>query len=108
MGLAIGCLLFNLTFAAALPLDFAVGSLATWLAAFNPLVMMGTCFFIIFISKGMVQVRADFGFTNDSIANIVIGLVYFCVIACSFFITYRVVFRKKAAVTDKTKGEDKA
>ena len=83
--------------------------MATWLAAFNPLVMMGTCFFIIFISKGMVEVRADFGFTNDSIANIVIGLVYFCVIACSFFINYRVVFRKpstKTAETDKTKGEN--
>ena len=32
-GLAVGCLLFNMTFAAALPLDFAVGTLATWLAA---------------------------------------------------------------------------
>ena len=31
-GLTIGCLLFNLTFAAALPLDFLVGSLATYLA----------------------------------------------------------------------------
>lgn len=81
--------------------------MATWLAAFNPLVMMGTCFFIIFISKGMLEVRANFGFTNDSVANIVIGLVYFCVIACSFFITYRVVFRKahaKTAGLQKTKG----
>ena len=85
--------------------------MATWLAAFNPLVMIGTCFFIIFISRGMVEVRGQFGFTNDSIANIVIGLVYFCVIACSFFITYRVVFRKsgaKTADTDKAKGEKKA
>jgi len=32
MGLAIGCLVFNLTFAAALPLDFAVGTTATYLA----------------------------------------------------------------------------
>ena len=32
-GLTIGCLLFNITFAAALPLDFVVGSLATALAA---------------------------------------------------------------------------
>lgn len=32
-GLTIGCLVFNITFAAALPLDFAVGSLATFLAA---------------------------------------------------------------------------
>ena len=31
-GLSIGCLLFNLTFSAALPLDFLVGSLATYLA----------------------------------------------------------------------------
>ena len=83
--------------------------MATWLAAFNPLVMMGTCFFIIFISRGMVEVRGNFGFTNDSIANIAIGLVYFCVIACSFFITYRVVFRKTGAKTveaDKKKGEN--
>ena len=33
MGLSVGCLIFNLTFAAALPLDFLVGTLATCLAA---------------------------------------------------------------------------
>lgn len=32
-GLTLGCLLFNLTFSAALPLDFLAGSLATFLAA---------------------------------------------------------------------------
>ena len=32
-GLAIGCLVFNITFAAALPLDWLGGSLATFLAA---------------------------------------------------------------------------
>ena len=32
-GLSIGCLLFNLTFSAALPLDFLVGTFATYLAA---------------------------------------------------------------------------
>ena len=32
-GLSIGCLLFNLTFSAALPLDFLLGTLATYLAA---------------------------------------------------------------------------
>ena len=31
-GLSVGCLLFNLTFSAALPLDFLVGTLATYLA----------------------------------------------------------------------------
>ena len=33
MGLAVGCLIFNLTFAAALPLDFLVGTLATYFSA---------------------------------------------------------------------------
>ena len=32
-GLTVGCLVFNITYAAALPLDFLVGSLATLLAA---------------------------------------------------------------------------
>ena len=32
-GLSIGCLVFNITYAAALPLDFLVGTLATYLAA---------------------------------------------------------------------------
>ena len=32
MGLAVGCLIFDLTFAAALPLAFLVGTLATYLA----------------------------------------------------------------------------
>ena len=31
-GLTVGCLVFNITYAAALPLDFLVGSLATYLA----------------------------------------------------------------------------
>ncbi len=33
LGLSIGCLMFNLTFSAALPLDFLLGTLATCLAA---------------------------------------------------------------------------
>ena len=34
-GLSIGCLVFNLTYAATLPLDFVVGTLATFLAAWG-------------------------------------------------------------------------
>ena len=34
-GLSIGCLLFNLTYSATLPLDFVVGTLATLLAAWG-------------------------------------------------------------------------
>ena len=71
------------------------GIMATWLASFNPLMIILTSFFITFISKGMVEVRKTFMFTNDSISNIVVGIVYFAVILCSFFINYKLVFKKK-------------
>ncbi len=81
------------------------GIMTAWLANFNPLMMLFSCLFISFISKGMAQVRQDFLFTNEAIANLVIGLIYFCVIACSFFITYRVVFRKKEKTKIQKEGE---
>ncbi len=68
--------------------------MTAWLANFNPLGMIVSCFFITFISKGMVEVGKKFKFTNDAISNIVIGIVYFFVIAVTFFISYRIVFRE--------------
>ena len=81
--------------------------MAAWLAEFNPLIMFVSSFFITFVSKGMSQVRRDFGFNDSSVANTVIGIIYFCVIACSFFINYKVVFRQKkkpAEVAAKKEG----
>ena len=69
--------------------------IAVWLAEFNPLIMILTCLFIAFITNGMAGVCKDFKFTNDSIANIVIAIIFFCVIACSFFINYKIVFCHK-------------
>lgn len=71
------------------------GIMASWLAKFNPLVLIGTCGLITFISKGMGQVRQDFGFYNDAIGNVVLGIIYFFIIGCEFFITYKLIFRKK-------------
>ncbi len=69
--------------------------MTSWLASFNPLLMFLSCFFISFITRGMSQVQQGFHLTSNSIVSIVVGLIYFCVIACSFFINYRIVFRKK-------------
>ena len=70
------------------------GIMTSWLAKFNPLILIGTCALITFISKGMGQVRQDFGFYNDAIGNVVLGIIYFFIIGCEFFITYKLVFRK--------------
>ncbi|MCQ2414073.1 MAG: ABC transporter permease [Clostridia bacterium] len=79
--------------------------MTSWLAGFNPLLMFASCFFITFVNRGMQEVRMNFSFENDSISNIVVGIIYFCVIAVSFFITYQVVFRKNETKT-KAKEEN--
>lgn len=76
--------------------------MTAWLAKFNPFAMIGTCALITFISSGMTQVRTDFGFYNDALSNIVLGVIYFFIIGCDFFITYKIVFRKK----EKNKEEN--
>ena len=48
-GLTVGCFLYNLTFAGALPLDMLVGSLATFLAVFSMRLLRKHQFFGLFM-----------------------------------------------------------
>ena len=65
--------------------------MVTWLAKFNPLLMIGTSFLVAFLSNGMSAIQTAFSITNDSIGDIAIGLVYFSIIAIDFFISYKIV-----------------
>jgi ABC-type uncharacterized transport system permease subunit len=69
--------------------------MTTWLGDCNPLYILATCFLVAFINKGMPQVRMDFKMTSDSFSNLVVGIIYFFIIACSFITLYKVTFRKK-------------
>ncbi len=69
--------------------------MTTWLANCNPLFAIATCGLVVFITKGMDKVRPTFGMLDDTISNLVIGIVYFFIIACAFFIQYKVVFNSK-------------
>lgn len=71
------------------------GIMVAWLAKFDPLMMIVTAFGITFLSRGMGQVQSAFGITNAAVSDIIIGLIYFCVIGCEFFINYRIIFRGK-------------
>lgn len=76
--------------------------MTTWLADCNPLFIIAACCFVAFITNGMEQVCEDFGFLNDSVSNLIIGIIYFFIIACAFFIKYKVLFRKKSNGTKKS------
>lgn len=78
--------------------------MAAWIGQFNPIFVLATSFFITFVNKGMGQVREDCHFDNSAISDIVIGIVFFFVIACEFFINYKIVFKKK--VKDSVSEEE--
>ena len=71
------------------------GIMVAWMGKFNPLIMTGVAFFIIFLSRGMSQVCTDFGYTSEALADIVVGLIYFFLIGCEFFIVYKVHFNRR-------------
>ena len=75
--------------------------MATWLGKFNPFIMIGTSFLIVFMSKGMSFASDFFDLNNNSIANVLVAVMYFIIIACEFLILYKVKINKHRK-TDKT------
>ncbi len=67
--------------------------MVSWLAKFNPLIMMGTSAFITFLDRGAAQVTTTFNI-DSSFPDMVIGIMLFFVIGCEFFIGYR--FKRKS------------
>jgi len=68
--------------------------MVSWLAKFNPIIMVATSFLIVFLQQGVAQVATDCGVSN-AFPSIIVGIILFFVIGCEFFINYRIIFRKK-------------
>ncbi len=68
--------------------------MVSWLAKFNPLMMTLTSFFIIFLEKGAGQIATQFRL-NESISDIITGIILFFIIGSEFFINYQIKFRAK-------------
>lgn len=73
--------------------------MVSWLAKFNPLIMIGTAALISFLDLGGEQISTAFN-VNSAIPSIVIGIILFFIIGCEFFINYKIKFR----TAPKTKG----
>lgn len=68
--------------------------MVSWLAKFNPLMMIITSFLIVFLQRGAGEIATAFRF-NDSVADILTGIIIFFIIGCEFFINYKINFRIK-------------
>ncbi len=68
--------------------------MVSWLAKFNPIVMVLTTFLIVFLQIGSGQVSTDFNI-SAAFPDVITGLILFFIIGCEFFINYQIKFRKK-------------
>jgi len=82
--------------------------LVSWLAKFNPLVMILSALLVVFLSRGTAEVMMDNGVTNSFFSEVVTGIIFLLIIGCEFFINYKVVFRHRNKAVDAapTSSED--
>ena len=71
--------------------------MVAWLGKFNPFMMIATSLLVVFMTQGMGHVQSAFNITNNSVSNMLTAVIYFAVIACEFFITYKIKLNKKKA-----------
>ena len=68
--------------------------IVAWLAKFNTFVMLLIAFLLVFLQEGAVEIASRFNL-NDFAANVITGIILFCIIGCEFFIQYKLIFRKR-------------
>lgn len=67
----------------------------SWLAKFNPIIMIFASMLFAFLDKGASAISTNFGL-NHSFSDILTGIILFFIIGCEFFISYKLSFRKSA------------
>lgn len=66
--------------------------MVSWLAKFNPLMMILTSGLIQLLSQGAAQISQDFN-VSGALPEVLTGLMLFCIIGSEFFINYELHFR---------------
>ena len=67
--------------------------MVSWMAKFNPIMMIFTSLLIVVLSRGASEISSVFSL-NHSFADILTGIILFFIIGSEFFISYKVSLRK--------------
>ena len=73
--------------------------MVSWLAKFNPIIMVFTSLLLVFLERGAGEISTAFGL-NHSFSDILTGIILFFIIGSEFFISYKISFRKAAKKED--------
>ena len=68
--------------------------IVAWLAKFNTFVMILISLLLVFLQKGSIQIASQFNLDNNA-ANIITGIILFCIIGSEFFINYKLIPRRR-------------
>lgn len=71
------------------------GIIICWMAGMNPIYMVLSTVFVVFLECGTAQLVTDLDITSSAIQDIFIGLFFFFIIGCEFFIRYKIIFGEK-------------
>ena len=63
--------------------------MASWLAKFNPFIMIATSGLIVALTQGGAQISTSFNISS-AFPDMVVGIILFFVIGCEFFVNYRI------------------
>ena len=74
--------------------------MVSWLAKFNPAIMIGSSLLITSLQQGASSISDTFRI-DSSFPNMVVGIVLFFIIGCEFFINYQLKFREPAKKGEK-------
>jgi len=74
--------------------------MVSWLANFNPLVMLLTSGLITLLDQGAAQISQDFA-VRGAFPDVIEGIILFFIIGSEFFINYQLILRKKEHVAGK-------
>ena len=77
--------------------------MVSWLAKFNPLIMILTSFLLVFLDRGADEVSTKFGL-NNSFSDILTGIILFFIIGCEFFLQYKINPNENNRLFSKKKG----
>ena len=71
--------------------------MVSWLAKFNPLVMLLTAGLVSLLNQGAAQISQDFN-VSGAFPDVIVGIILFFIIGSEFFINYQIVLTKKGHV----------
>ena len=69
--------------------------LVAWLSNFSPIIIAGISFVLSFLTLGTSKVSSTYRLGNNDLSNVIIGLIFFAILICEFFIRFKLKFNQE-------------